>query len=341
MGLFENLKIIFLCLIVTLYLGNLFSQSRANNFLSTFNSLEGNSPQAFTLLKQDTFLNLPVGHDDLFYHQQGIQKLSNGGFAVSGSAQENGYIYLTDSSLNVVTVITPEFRNQENEKYNHLGGFQVSGNILAIGLERLESRAKGTSLILFYDVADIENPIFLEHLSIVRNASGKQTAGAVGLVNLNDHWIVMVANWDAARIDMYRSSQLDLRNPYTRFDQQPALSWESATGFAENSIDQTWGNYQNIHLFNPKGEEIWMIGTHSKRVGLQQQNWADLYRINISDDTLRFTKKSKKQFLAEDVLFKDGAGFFYDKALGMFEVFACERNMSEEGLSRCSRWASE
>lgn len=326
-------------LFITLFNYNLSAQASKEDLLNAFNDLDGASPQTFTLIQEDTFLTLPVGHDNMFYHQQGIQKLANGGFAISGSARDMGYIYLTNSDLKVTSVITPEFRNQANEKYNHLGGFQVSENILAIGLERLESRANGTSLILFYNVADIEHPVFLEHLSIIRNDVGTQTAGAVGLVNLGDHWIVMVANWDAARVDMYRSNHGDLSLEHTHFSKKPDLSWKPELGFREGSIDEEWGNYQNINLFSSSNkDELWMIAIYSKRAGLAQENWADLYQLSLSETEISLHKKSKKRFESTGPIFKDGGGFFYNTKTAAFEVYACSRNMDADGRSVGNRW---
>jgi hypothetical protein len=138
---------------------------------------------------------------------------------VSGSGLPSGYIYFAEpSSLNIIGVLTPAVGD-----FNHLGGIQVTEDILAAGYERLESGASGTSVVLFYDVRDAASPAALDHLTIDR-ASPSDTAGAVGLCRDGGTWLLLVANWNSERLDFYRRNGDDLFAVGTRFG--PVGSWQ-------------------------------------------------------------------------------------------------------------------
>jgi hypothetical protein len=104
--------------------------------------------------------------------QQGIQRTLGGDFIVSGSGSQSGYIYFAErTSFIIMGVLTPVVRD-----FNHIGGIQVTDDILAAGYERLESGASGTSVVLFYNVRDAGPPAALDHLTIDR-PDANDTAG--------------------------------------------------------------------------------------------------------------------------------------------------------------------
>ena len=173
---------------------------------------------------------------------------------VSGSGLRSGYIYFADrSSLKIGEVLAPVVSN-----LNHFGGIQVADDILAAGYERLESGAAGTSVVLFYDVRDVASPAALDHLTIERTSAG-ETAGAVGLCRDGGSWLLLVTNWDSDRLDFYRSGSDDLFATTTRF--AFVGTWQlSVDGLGAGSIDNRWGEYQNINLFADEDGSLWFVG---------------------------------------------------------------------------------
>ncbi|MEO5997610.1 MAG: hypothetical protein ABIN89_12815 [Chitinophagaceae bacterium] len=306
------------------------------DILQAFNAVQPGVPTPLFITKPGAIV-MPSGfRGDSTWHQQGIQKTLLGEFVVSGSSPGVGYLYFTNNARTIVNVVTPikstEPPNPNN--CNHLGGFQVAGSFLAVGYERFENRSTGTSKILFYYIANIYSPIALDYLTITRNRSG-DTAGAVALIFLGNCWMVMVANWDAARLDFYTSNLTDLRNNAARFSASPIWSWSKAThGFGSGSIDNNWGGYQNINLFiepgtTPRLDNIWFVGMH--------ENWADLYHLNLGLGGPVVTKKGNKQF-GGGQSFTSASGLYYDATTKAFEVYSAEAHINDGITSRLDRW---
>jgi hypothetical protein len=271
----------------------------------------------------------------LTWHQQGIQRLPNGGWVVTGSSPSTGYLYCTDANGTVTSVHTPSVGN-----FNHLGGCQVADGILAVGYERFENGSSGTSTVLFFDVRS-GSAVPMPHLSLPRPAANS-TGGAVGLVKLTDCWILLVANWNAERLDFYRSSGPDLFNAATRFDPQPRWQWsKAAQGFAGGSVDGNWGGYQNINLFvDPDApsalDRLSFVGMHSSNAN----DWADLYTLDLRGGVPVVKKTAKLHVTNNDngARLTYGGGLFFDPAVKAFELYAIEAHMSDAGTTRINRW---
>lgn len=280
---------------------------------------------------------LPAGASgSLTWHQQGIQKTKRGGFVVSGSAPDTGYLYFTDARGSIIRVLTPTHSN-----FNHLGGCQVVDDFLAVGYERYENKEAGPSKVLFYDIADTLRPTPLDHLSIFRN---NESAGAVGLVRLGNQWLAIVGNWGSQRLDFYRSTALDLRNPSTRFESMPRWTWtKSSNGFGSGSIDNNWEGYQNINVFSQAGRtpqlnDLWFVGMHTDQFP-SMEDWADLYHLDLSGNAPVITKKGKKHFhnSGDGQRFIYASGFYYDTRVRAFEVYSAEAHLNAT-LSHVNRW---
>ncbi len=301
-----------------------------------FDAIQSREP-AHWLVTRPAAISMPRrSRGDPNWHQQGIQKTARGGWVVSGSAPDVGYLYFTNPAGEIVNVVTPEAWTEppDPQPLNHLGGLQVAGDLLAVGYERYQCRRRGTSKILFYDIADIGAPVALDHLTITRDREG-QTAGAVGLVQLEDRWLVWVANWDAVQLDGYTSNAADLRHRGTRFSAAPQGSWSAASdGLAPGSIDRRWGAYQNVNLFSragetPRPDDLWFVATHD--------HWADLYHLNLGAGDPVVTKVGKKRF-AGGRDFSQAAGLYRDSASGAFEVYAAEAHLRDGSTGRVDCW---
>jgi hypothetical protein len=302
-----------------------------------FDLVHADAPERLLIANPDG-LRLPRGSSgETNWHQQGIQRTGQGQFVVSGSAPEAGYLYFTDAALRVVNVVAPRGTTQaaNHRQLNHLGGLQVAGDLLAVGYERYQNGAAGTSRILFYDIADIRRPIALEHLTIVRDHAG-QTGGAVGLIALPDCWLVMVANWDAVRVDFYLSHARDLHGRATRFDAEPRWSWSRAShGLADGSVDDVWGWYQNVNLFSEPGrpanpQDLWFVGLYEHR--------ADLYHLVVGRGEPQVRKVGSRTFEGE-LGFSQAAGVYYDPLSHAMQVYAAEAHLHDGRESRAERWA--
>jgi len=307
-----------------------------SSILQAFNAVQPEGPTHLFVTKPPVIV-MPAGYSgDSTWHQQGIQKTARGEFIVSGSSPETGYLYFTDVARTIVKVVIPRISTEppSPQVCNHLGGFQVAGDFLAVGYERFQSKSSGTSKILLYDIANIFSPVALDHLTITRARSG-DTAGAVALIFLGDCWLVLVANWDAARLDFYTSNSADLRHSATRFSTLPRWSWaKGINGFGSGSVDNNWGGYQNINLFTqagspPRLEDLWFVGMH--------ENWADLYQLSLGAGAPLVTKRGKKQFGGGHG-FTSASGFFYDTNVRAFEVYSAETHFGNGTTSRVDRW---
>jgi hypothetical protein len=296
--------------------------------LELFREIPSRGASRFSIVRPTTVDLPPMG---LRSHQQGIQRTTGGDFVISGSGSRSGYLYFADrSTLKIGEVVAPVVRN-----FNHLGGIQVANDILAVGYERLESGASGTSVVLFYDVRNVRAPAALDHLTVERTSAG-ETAGAVGLCRAGTGWLLLVANWDSDRLDFYRSDSDDLFATTTRF---PLLgTWELSTnGLAAGSIDDRWGEYQNINLFADEDGSLWFVGMETvflrpdisidpihlggegrksitdvlttdtevlqsssdlqiPGIDFLQSDWADLYQLGLTSNGITVTKRANKRF---------------------------------------------
>jgi hypothetical protein len=324
--------------------GHYWQRVQHGSIEAAFSSIQEDVASEFSLwdFTPNTWTSMPTGWNEGSYHQQGIQKTAKGEFVVTGSAKYDGYIYFANTAQWIVNVEKPSGGN-----LNHLGGFQVVDDIMAVGYERLETGSTGTSRILFFDISDIMNPAQLQHLRIDRMVAG-DTAGAVALAKMDGYWLLVVGNWNCKRLDFYKSDSDDLHDNDTRF--HSCAKWQARDGDAleSRSIDDNWGDYQNINLFTslgkpPTEDDLWLIGMHTEEYLIRERDWADLYQVRVSSGGVTVKKKRNKHFTrcCDGPRFRYGAGFFLDTRENMnaFEVYSCESQPS--GLpfvNRCNRW---
>src|SRR5688500_4599946 len=128
-----------------------------------FEAVREKQSRPVTSRNRNLLSSMPSGYDKFpKFHQQGIQKLSSGGFVVSGSTPTGSasYFYVTDPAGNVINVTVIE-----SGAFSHAGGIQVSGNILGVGTENPSDHGAG-SRIHFYDLV---NPAQPRKLALVIN----------------------------------------------------------------------------------------------------------------------------------------------------------------------------
>lgn len=296
-----------------------------------FASVKEKEARAFSLSNVNNLI-IPAGRNS--YHQQGIQQLEGGGWAVSGSGEEKGYIYFTDKEGVIHTVYTipddldtPD--SEKGRKYNHPGGFQITNNVLAIGVENTDDRKDSYSKIVFLDVSNPKLPKHYSHLDITREVeSGKvMTAGAVAITELADSYLVIVGNWDSKRLDFYKSSSKDLADENTQMSQCLG-SWIAGDDSKP---------YQNINVYGDAIGELYLVGMYSKD---RQDDWADLFTVDCSDwEDIRLIKSAEKQFSggSKEAHFVHGSGTTYDAVNHRLLFYATVANR-DEGVASCSLW---
>ena len=278
---------------------------------------------------------VPSGRTE--YHQQGIQRLVDGGFAVTGSGQTKGYVYFTNAnccSTNIV-IVPDDLNLTDPLPFNHAGGCQVCGDYIAFGMEITSKREKSPSRIVLLDISIPAKPAHLSHLDIVRHAGirdASNSAGAVGLARLPSCYILAVGNYQSQRIDFYTSNSLDLADTSTRF-------------VYSGSVDKSTGlnPYENINLFAEKsadGGKVWFVGMWA-HVLPSMRDYADLYEIDVSVlDKIKLGAPS----ISNPYHFtstKSGARFLYGSGVSWntdtVTMYCCEANLNG-GASRCNRW---
>lgn len=320
--------------------------SQPSDVLSLFDAIKEKAKSEI-LLKRPNSIILPEGNTDsgsigvdATHHQQSIQKTSSGGFIVTGSAKELGYVYFTDNNNKIIQIKTPGYIDFQGKSYNHFGGCQITNGILAFGIERI--KGDNTSNILFFNANDVCTPE-LPNLRILRGDSSSKskkdsyTAGAVGLTKTKEGWILAVANYNAVRIDFYTCSKSDLTTIVCR---------EMGFNFLKSWYPQKnnyGGNaYQNINLFTQLKdgiESLWMVGMYSGS-SPSFDDMADLFLIDLDND--KYLKKRSKHFtrLTTGPRFLYGSGFYYDYTSNIFKVYDCEANLSGSNADtcRCNKW---
>ncbi|PHN01022.1 hypothetical protein [Flavilitoribacter nigricans] len=280
---------------------------------------------------------LPIPDGKSSYHQQGMQRLADGGWAVSGSDEEYGYLYFTDAEGTIHTKFTvPTDLNLSGSaadlKYNHPGGFQIIGNVLAVGIENTDLRKESYARVVLLDISDPRAPQHLPHLDIVREAeAGKiMSAGAVGITELEDAYLITVGNWDSRRFDFYRTSSKDLQDPATRVS---ACLGSWIPGEDGNS-------YQNFNLYVNSAEALYGVGLYSVD---RTRHWADFFRLDISDwENIRHQGKRAVEYRGgeEEARFVHAAGSRLDPATSRLEVFSTEAH-AHDGVVRCNVWSDK
>lgn len=272
-------------------------------------------------------LNIP--QEGTSYHQQGIQQLSDGGWVVSGSGQEKGYLYFTaaDGVIHTVLTMPDDLRISgpgASLKYNHPGGFQLTDHILAVGLENTDHRRDSYSRVVLLDISDPGSPEHYSHLDIIREAEAGRvmTAGAVAITEMEDSYLIVVGNWDSGRLDFYETSSKDLADKKTTVSDCLG-SW---TPGSEGR------SYQNINAYGASPEALYLVGMYSVD---RREDRADLLQLNVVDwDNIQLIQKQEKTFAGgtEAPKFVHASGTTFDPESQRFRVYSVEADAEQDTI---------
>lgn len=134
--------------------------------------------------------------------------------------------------------------------FDHAGGMQIIGNILAVPFED----HKNKSCVVLYDLKNPEDPAkfhVLDH-SNVTSPSDPGQGSAVGLTKLQDGRYLMVVGVHSSKVlDFYVSNATSLRDPALKFER----FYTQKGGLV--------GGFQNLNFINQCDGKIFMVGTHN------------------------------------------------------------------------------
>lgn len=175
--------------------------------------------------------------------------------------------------------------------YEHAGGFQLNGTVMAVPYE--EDRK---SRIYFYLIDDPENPVKLSE-EVIRP---HDSAGTASLTKLeDDHFLLIVGGRHATTLDFYISQSKNILSP--KFPKKPLMRWDKSMPILSTLPDGDVGyySYQNLNLITQCDGTLYLIGSDYYIPGNQDR--LDLFRLNVIDETtIQLTKVGKKALVCDD-----------------------------------------
>ena len=264
-----------------------------------------NVPKAFEALNSEpeiiilnNELKIPRGG-----HLQGVQVIEKNGnekLLISGSSFSKAYVLQVD----LVTRKSDKLIPLMKEPYRHAGGIQVSEPYMVVGIE--DNFNKTSSKICLYNYRDANLDKAQSNLTIEREGKAKQqTAGAAGLLALDNHYLMVVGNWDSRNWDFYSiAAEKGEQKILERF-----------------AAPDDWASYQAINLIMDE-EAIYAIGFYKKEF----VNYADLIlvsRLEIFEPIME--KILTKTFnCRNEVDFSTAAGLQVDRN-GILHIWGTQR----------------
>lgn len=286
--------VFFLMTILGLYPIVGFSQ-QVKDVQEAFESLSANPEVVF--LSNEIKVPIEGGHFQGVQHMQrnGIEKL-----LISGSSLTNAYVLQADLS----TRKTDTLISLMNEPYRHAGGIQVSEPYMVVGIE--DNVIKTTSKVNLYNYHNTNLHRAQPTSTIDRQGEAKkQTAGATGLLAIDNGYLILVSNWDSRNWDFY---YIDPKK-----NEQKILRHFAAP--------DEWASYQSINLIMDD-QAIYAIGFYKKEL----LGAADLILVSTRENfELVMKKVGTKTFnCSPEVDFGAAAGLQVDKE-GKLHIWGTQR----------------
>ncbi|MCF7568783.1 hypothetical protein L3X37_10465 [Sabulilitoribacter arenilitoris] len=180
-------------------------------------------------------------------HMQGVQVIEKNGkerLLISGSSLTKAYILQAD----LTTLKTDTLIILRQEPYRHAGGIQASEPYLVVGIE--DNVIKKSSKVCLYNYHNTNLSNAQSNITIDREGEAKhKTAGATGLLALDNNCLIVVSNWDSRNWDFYRTNPK--KNEYKMLESFAA--------------PDDWASYQSINLIMDE-EAIYAIGFYRKEL---------------------------------------------------------------------------
>ena len=259
-----------------------------------------NSEETLAIQSQLFEIEVPNQPDLVGGHLQGAQ-IYNGTLIVSGSSKKFGY-------LSIFQLLGGKFMFLGTKKlaqnpFNHAGGFQMANNWLAVGIE--DPQGKRESIVQLIDVSSFETLSAPPAYTLKRKGEWKySTAGAVGLLKRDDHFLLAVGSWDCTTIDFYRSNHLNPNADDFNFERW--TTWDSREAIRKAWSSNSYGNYQNIQLTEDESG-VYVTGFHRAKNGSDN---ADVFLMHSDADPYTLIQKVGTYSVqcSNDITFRNGGG---------------------------------
>lgn len=159
--------------------------------------------------------------------------------------------------------------------YTHAGGFQIQGDLMAVGVEKgcnafmrmIPGGCHKASRVLFFNVSDPSNPIKLSTY-IDRPST---TAGAVGVLKQkNGKWLVIAGNGNSDDLTLY------VQNTDGSFRQ--VGSWSKYELVQAVGVSGGYKSYQTLNLVLQSDGKIYMVGT-TRSPTMVGRDYFDLFTV--------------------------------------------------------------
>lgn len=239
-------------------------------------------------------------------HLQGIQLVEIQGrekLVLSGSSANTAYLLQAD----LLSKQTDQYIPLMDTPFRHAGGIQAHDSLLVVGIEDNILKTSAKVCIYLKDQLQAAQPI----VSLDREGEAKRvTAGATGLLALDESYLLVVGNWDSRNWDVYLL--LD--------------GIEEVQLFESISAPDDWGNYQSINLLKDS-QAIYAIGTYQE----EGKCMADLILLQTSGNQESTPKKilSKQFYCKKGVDFGTAAGIQIDQQ-GKLHIWASQRDAKKK-----------
>ena len=131
-----------------------------------------------------------------------------------------------------------------------------------------------------------------------------------GIIEIENHILVVVGNWDTNHLDFYRMHTNKLHTKNEPFELISTI--ELATTDRTQWIDTDWLSYQNINLISDAAGTMYLAGMATKDgIG----NFLDMYRLTPKGtNDFQLTKIHSRTFPeTETSRFQWGAGVYINK----------------------------
>lgn len=252
-------------------------------------------------------------------HLQGIQLYQH---------ENETYIYMSGSSSRYGYLVTATTEKVEKlhilrkKPLKHAGGFQIHHNWLAVGIE--DNELRNISEVHVYQLGDPKSDqLLLKGLVERKGAWERATAGAVAIIEYDNHLLMLVGDWSNRHIDFYNA---DLTREGKLLEFEKTCEIEMASYSKEKWIDDVSWPYQNINLVNYQGQLL-LFGFSS---GEGDTNLMDVYQLqNPLSDTPEITKIFTKSYPKTSLTrFGWGAGVYFDGS--DFTLYACGENVRKQ-----------
>lgn len=204
---------------------------------------------------------------------------------------------------------------QIDSTFNHAGGFQVNGDIMAVGTEigcnamlRLVPGAcSDGARVFFYDVSDPSNPVKID-IYIDRDGT---TAGAVGILKQSSGtWMAIAGDNDNDDLTIYVQNSDD-----GTFHQ--SATWSKSELLIAPGVSGGYKSYQSMNLILQSDGTIYMVCT-TRNPQMIGHDYFDLFTVAAAGNgRATITMVASKAVTAHGADFSAGAGVYVDSSTNL------------------------